>query len=169
MRLHSPFFCGGADKALSNCFSCYLQNGLSLSLCLSFSMPHRDIYWSLELMIFRLSSLPACLLCLHIVIPFALLMFHFLSSVWTLSSHSLYIYTQITFVSFSFYRTSAICHYHRIIAFTLRLYLSIFEAKMGQDAVIQHCPKTVKKLLFRNNNWNDWRGCCPLRIMLYFF
>lgn len=44
VKLHSPFFCGGADKAHSNRFSRYLQNGLSLSLCLSLPMPHGDIY-----------------------------------------------------------------------------------------------------------------------------
>lgn len=101
VRLHSPFFCGGADKTLGGC--CYLQNGLSLSLWLSPPMPHRDIYWSLKLMTFGLSSLPACLFCLHTIIPFCLLMFCFLNSVWILSSRSLYIYIQITFASFSFY------------------------------------------------------------------
>lgn len=76
---------------------------LSLTLYLSSdaSLRYLLIFGTYDIQLIFPPCLP--LHCLHIIIPFSLLVFCFLSSFWTLSSHSLYIYTQITFVSFSFY------------------------------------------------------------------
>lgn len=102
MRSCTLHFSAVEQIKLSATVSVVICKMVFLPRSLALSMPHWDIYWSLELMTFSLSSLPACLLCLHIIIPFSPLVFCFLSCVWTLSSHSSYIYTQITFVSLSF-------------------------------------------------------------------
>lgn len=84
-------------------------------------------------------------------------MFCFLISVWTLSSHSLYIYTQINICVFQFlsiYISIILCHW------CLYLFLRQKWAKMQWFNTVQ---RQYSKGLFKNNNWNDWNWLWPLK------
>lgn len=163
MTFRSPFFYGGADKALNNRFSCYLQNGLSLSLCLSLSMPHRDIYWSLELMTFILSSLPACLLCLHIIIPLSprVLFSHLCLN--TLITQFIHLYTDKHLCLSVFI--------YLYIYYFMSLMSSIYfwgingprcsDSTLSKDSTVRAYSRIIIEMIEI--------GCGPLRIMLYFF
>lgn len=102
-----------------------------------------------------LPSLPASSVC---ILQFlSLLVFCFLISVWTLSSHSLYIYTQINICVFQFlsiYISIILCHW------CLYLFLRQKWAKMQWFNTVQ---RQYRKGLFKNNNWNDWNWLWPLK------
>lgn len=112
----------GADKALGNSFGRYLQNGLSLWLCLTLgaSLSYLLIFGTYDIRLI----FPPCLPPLFAYYNASLSPPVLFSG---LSSHRLYIYTQITFVSLGSYLSILLFHW----------FICLFlKANVGADVVI---------------------------------
>lgn len=144
MELHSPFFRVRADKALSNSFGRYLQNGLSLWLWLSLdaSLRYLLIFGTYDIRLifppclhplfaYYNASLSPCFVFSALITPFIHLYVDNLCFSWFLSLYS-FIFPDL------------------LIYFWRQMWV-----KMQWFNTVQ---RQRTKGLFSHNNWNDWRG-----------